>query len=86
MDWDRRCPIGKREHEGYYQNVLYRNAGSSRPRNKRRKEGGDRADLDESVDGEDNELWLGSGIVDEVEVDQLLLFQIVGLLLGVGAS
>ncbi len=35
--------------------------------------------LDERVDGEDDELRLRLGVVHEVEVDELLLFEVFGL-------
>lgn len=38
-------------------------------------QGWTRAHLDKGVDGKDNELRLGFGVVHEVEVDELLLFQ-----------
>ena len=37
--------------------------------------------LDKGVDGEDDELGLCFGIVHEIQIDQLLLLQVVGLLL-----
>lgn len=38
--------------------------------------------LDKGVDGEDDEFGLCFGIVHEVEVDELLLLEVVGLLSG----
>jgi hypothetical protein len=35
----------------------------------------ERAHLDKGVDGKDDELGLGFGVVHEVEVDELLLFE-----------
>ena len=35
--------------------------------------------LDKGVDGQDAKLWVGLGVVHEVEIDQLLLLQVVCL-------
>lgn len=58
----------------------------SEGKKKKQREGRRRAHLDEGVHGENDELRLRSSIVDEVEVDEFLLLEVVGLLEGGGSK